>query len=295
MQVKSALADQMGTALRAVRSVAGLRFGSLILGSSQVVRVVNYHGTPVDHAESLREQFRFFDACYRHVGMEEFRRFLDGSWEPNADRPGLVVTFDDGLRSNYEVAASILEDFGWTGWFFVPVGLVEQARSLSADEARLKLNSHSIRVDVSAGEEPPFMMGWDELEDLDERGHVVGAHTMSHSRLGEDVSPERLEEEVVAPRRILEHRLGRTPEAFAWVGGETSSYSREADRMIRSAGYEYCFGTNCRLVRPGDDRMRIDRTNIEAGWPVDRVVFYLSRLIDAYYWPKRLAVRYRLK
>jgi peptidoglycan/xylan/chitin deacetylase (PgdA/CDA1 family) len=294
VKMKSVLAERVGTALRILRSAAGPRWGAFLFGSSHVVRVVNYHGTPVKYAKSFRDQIRWFNRWYRPVGLQDLARFLDGTWERDPDRPGLLLTFDDGLRSNYEVAAAILEEFGWRGWFFVPAGLVGVTGNLTAEEARRRLEVHSIRVDVDAGEQPPFLMDWDELAELNERGHVVGAHSMTHMRLSDELSRERLHKEVVGPKKIMEQRLGRSPEAFAWVGGERSSYSSAAEKIIRQAGYEFCFATNCRLLRPDDDPMRIDRTNVEAGWPLGKLAFYLSRLMDAYYWPKRLAIRSKL-
>ena len=85
--------------------------------------------------------------------------------------------------------------------------------------------------------------------------------------------------------------LGRTVDAFAWVGGEEESYSVDGLRAIRSAGFCYAFGTNNVPLRQWGDALWIERTNLEASYSLDLVGFQLSGLMDLAYRRKRRRLR----
>ena len=46
--------------------------------------------------------------------------------KPASNRPGFVISFDDGFRDNFEVRRSILDEFGIRGVFFITASLPER-------------------------------------------------------------------------------------------------------------------------------------------------------------------------
>src|SRR5262245_51829903 len=93
------------------------------LVGGRMLRAVNYHRTPAHRAADLRRHLEFFRRHYANVGPAELEAFLSsGAWAQG--RPGLILTFDDGYRDNAIVAAPLLEEFGFTGWFMIPSDLV---------------------------------------------------------------------------------------------------------------------------------------------------------------------------
>ena len=147
---------------------------------------------------------------------------------------------------------------------------------------------------TSDGEDADLFMSPAELRDLIARGHVIGCHTHSHRRLAADVPTAVLRDEIVAARERLEQATGRPCEDFCWVGGEDWSYSRPAQALIEEAGYRRGFMTNCSLTTARTDPFWIDRTNVEADWPLPKVRFYLSGTMDAAYARKRRRLRRKL-
>ena len=72
---------------------------------------------------------------------------------------GLVcLTFDDGVKSQYDFAASILEQAGFGATFYISEGL----RFLE-DKTRY--------------------MTWEEIAELDSRGFEIGNHTRAHKNV----------------------------------------------------------------------------------------------------------------
>src|SRR6267142_2762265 len=85
-----------------------------------VVRVFYIHGTPRSHEAIFRRYVTHLAERFNLITFETLKRLFAGeSLESAGRRPAALLTFDDGLANNYEVAAPILEDAGTRGVFFV--------------------------------------------------------------------------------------------------------------------------------------------------------------------------------
>ena len=242
------------------------------------IRVLSYHATPAGLAAGFERQLEFYSRHFAPAGPRDIDSLIVGNW--SAQRPGLLITFDDGYRSNYDVAAPLLEKYGFRGCFFVPESFVAESRD-AADTAFAS----------SDPLEPEPRMTWAECADLEARGHRLGCHTRSHVRLSDRLSAEQLSDEITMAGRDIGERLGRRIDDFCWVGGEEWSYGTAAFEEIRRAGYKRVFATNLLPVTTGSSPLWIERTNIEADWPLAQVRFYLSGLMDLAYGPKRRRLR----
>ncbi len=237
------------------------------------VRVLNYHATPAASAGGFERQLAFYARHFHPATPADLDDCLAGAWRH--DRPGLLLTFDDGYRSNHDVAAGLMERYGFRGWFFLPHDFI--AKDRAGAEAAFAANPG----------EPEPRMTWQECRDLIARGHRMGCHTRTHVRLEDSLTPEQLADEITAAGRDIAERLGAPVEDFCWVGGEEWSYGAGAFAEIRRAAYRHVFMTNLLPVAPASSPLWIQRTNIEADWPLDQVRFYLSGLMDLAYAPKR--------
>lgn len=250
---------------------------------SPFIRAVNYHDVPPSHGDALERQLRFYRDRFEPVDLAHLVQFLDGQWIP--PRPGLVLSFDDGLRSHAEVVAPLLERYGFTGWFMVPGGFIDAHPDDQAEFARVHKISHS---EFDYGESR-LAMTWDQVRHLSKH-HVVGCHTWTHQRLCDGLAQAELEAEIPNARRRLSQKLDCPVTVFAWVGGEEWSYGRVAAAMVRRAGFDIGLMTNNQVVRPGRDGLHLQRTNIEAGDSDAVVQFHLSGAMDLLYARKRSRV-----
>lgn len=246
------------------------------------LRIVNYHDVPPSRAAEFEAQVRYFADRFAPVGLSDLLALQRGEWKDR--RPGLVLSFDDGLRSHTDVVAPILERYGFVGWFVVPVGFVEAPAAEQAAFAR----AHHIHAAAEYAD-TRLALSWDDVRRLDAR-HVVGCHTWNHTRLASTLAADELEREIPAAKRRLEEELGHAVGLFAWVGGEEWAYSAEAARAVRRAGFRVAFMTNNAPVRPGCDLLQLQRTNLEADFPPALVRFHLCGFLDVLYTPKRARV-----
>ena len=249
---------------------------------SPYIRAINFHDVPLAHADNFSRQLGLLRRTFEPVGPEALRAFLAGTWTPR--EPGVILSFDDGLRSHAEVAAPLLEEFGFTGWFMVPGGFVATPPPHQVAFAA----EHAIKHPYSSYSDARIAMTWDQLGALSER-HVIGCHTWTHRRLAASLTEPELSHEITQAKRHIERELGAI-HSFAWVGGEEWSYSRRAAEVIRQAGFEFSFMTANRAIRRTTDPYQLHRTNIEAGDAEGLVRFRISGLKDVRTWRKRLRV-----
>ena len=281
MNVKSLLASSLHT----------LTITDILLALQQrcipggYIRAINYHGTPEDTADNFERQLAFYAQRFTSVSLADLDRFFHlRRWDK--ERPGLIISFDDGLYSNYSVAAPLLERYGFCGWFFIPVDFIATAPAEQLSFA----GAHHIGAKGTSSPDGRVAMSWAEVRDLDRRQHVSGCHTRSHRRMSPDLSDDVLEYEICAGKAALEESLGHPCDCYCWVGGEERTYTIAAARMIRRAGYKYAFTTNSFPIGRGANAQRLERNNVESAWPLAMASFELCGIQDARYALKRRRV-----
>ena len=244
------------------------------------IRVVNYHSTPPHEAAKFEAQLSFFRDHYSSVSYTDLVQFFKtGKWHKS--KPGLIISFDDGIRDNVDIAVPLLDKYGFIGWFFIPPGLIDAS---SAEQMEF--------VGKTAGRYKPtysdgrYLMSWDEISKLYDT-HVVGCHTMTHHRMNEKDSEEKVHHEIIASKHLMEEKLHKKIHIYCWVGGEEHTYTEAAARKIEEGGYLFSFMTNTFPLTKGQSPLQIHRTNIETRNSLALVRFQLSILMDLLYSGKR--------
>ncbi|HPL67770.1 MAG TPA: polysaccharide deacetylase family protein [Smithellaceae bacterium] len=276
IRVKSAIADILGS--KTSFSISD-RFQKLV--NFPFIRVVGYHDTPKALANKFRMHLNWYAENYINCDQAMLDRFLlDGIWSHS--KPGLIISFDDGLRSNSKVAASLLEEYGFTGWFMVPAFVPELGNGMD--------RKFAVKANISYTDEDPkgrLFMSWDDLHMLSTHGHEICCHSMHHKRLGEFLTPLELKEEIYKSRAVMESILERPIDSFAWVGGEDYSYSKAAFEEMQSAGYKRIFSTNCYPILPRQTPFCLERNHVSSNFNINEVRLSIGGFYDLLYYRKR--------
>ena len=240
------------------------------------IRVVNYHGTPSFHAQSFECQLRYLQSTFVCSTPEHLQQAISKKW--NYSKPGLVLSFDDGLKNNISVAVPLLEKYGFKAIFFVPPGFIDEPTKTTAAYCRRNM----INGTESFTREDLLYLA---------RNHFVGSHSYDHIRLSNELTRAQVRREVVDSKSRLEELTGKAIRYFGWVGGEEWSYGRLAASEIKSSGYDYSFVGNSFPVTESTDPLWIHRTNLEASWPLPMVRFQLCGIPDLWHWASRRRIR----
>lgn len=88
-------------------------------------------------ASDFREQLLWLSRHFEPIGLDGLHRWETEEW--NSRKPPLLITFDDGYRNNFQVAAPILLECGWPAVFFLATGYIGTDRMLWTDEVRSRV------------------------------------------------------------------------------------------------------------------------------------------------------------
>lgn len=121
-----------------------------------------------------------------------------------------VITFDDGLASDYEIAFPLLAQQGLAATFFVTVGNVGT----------------------------PGYVSRSQLREMVEAGMEIGSHGLTHSYLV-NMDPRQVQKEIAESHERLAQIISKPVYSFAPVGGH---FSRPMQEMALAAGYR-CFAS----------------------------------------------------
>src|SRR5713226_1399905 len=224
-----------------------------------LVDKVRYPGTEITPAAFEAQMKELRDRGITVIGLQDLLAWKRG--EKSIPPRCAVITFDDGYKSQYEVAWPIMKKFGYTFTMFV--------------------YTEGVRGGSLAG---GGAITWEQLADMRDNGIDIEAHTATHQDLREGhtimvaepggkrtkkklTGPEYeqwLQNEVVGCKQLLEQRLGIKINCFAVPFG---TYNEHVKEIARNAGYEAMFtvyGQPITFTSPLDS---LGRYAIEANKP----------------------------
>ncbi|MFH1680397.1 MAG: polysaccharide deacetylase family protein [Candidatus Eisenbacteria bacterium] len=189
---------------------------------------------------TFRAYCDFFREYFHVVSLAELLRRLE---KGETIRRRVVITFDDGYKDNFQIAAAELERRGLTACFFIATGFIGTERVPAWDAGK------SIRS---------AWMDWDDVRSLDRRGFELGAHTMDHVDLGKVEGPEAATE-IAGSKERLERELGRPVVFFSYPFGARRNFTEENRAEVRRAGFSCCLSAFGGSVAPGTSPFRLAR------------------------------------
>ncbi|MCX6754327.1 MAG: polysaccharide deacetylase family protein [Candidatus Nomurabacteria bacterium] len=117
----------------------------------------------------------------------------------------VVITFDDGLLSQYENAIPVLKEYNFVATFFIYTGVVSHRNFIN----------------------------WEQLAQVINNGNEIGSHTIIHYNLTK-IDSSTLDNELTGSKKKLEDKLGISVKTFAYPDYAENETVRTA---VDKAGY----------------------------------------------------------
>ena len=198
---------------------------TIILCYHRLVDKVRAPGTEIRTPDFEAQMQMLKDKGITVIGMQDYLawRRSEKSIPPRC----AVITFDDGWKSQYEVAWPILKKFGYPVTLFIYTEGV-QGGHFGGGQA----------------------ITWEQLAEMRDAGADIEAHSATHQdlRKGYDSINKKkttgaeyeqwLQNEVVGCKQLLEQKLGIKVNCYAVPFG---NYNEHVKEVARNAGYEAMF------------------------------------------------------
>ena len=232
---------------------------TIIFCYHRLVDKVRYPGTEITPQVFEQQMKMLKDRGITVISLQDLLAWRRG--EKNIPPRCAVISFDDGWKSQYEVAWPIMKKLGYTFTMFIYTEGVAGA-SLGGGQA----------------------ITWEMLGDMRDNGIDIEAHSATHQDLREGhtimvMEPDRkrtkkkltgaeyeqwLQNEVVGCKTLLEQRLAIKINCFAVPFG---NYNEHVKEMARNAGYEAMFTVYGQPITWNSPMNALGRYAIEANKP----------------------------
>jgi peptidoglycan/xylan/chitin deacetylase (PgdA/CDA1 family) len=232
---------------------------TIIFCYHRLVDKVRYPGTEITPAMFEQQMKMLKDRGITVISLQDLLAWKRG--EKSIPPRCAVITFDDGWKSQYEVAWPALKKLGYPLTMFIYTEGVAGA-SLGGGQA----------------------VTWEMLGDMRDNGVDIEAHSATHQDLREGhtvmlMEPDRkrtkkkltgaeyeqwLQNEVVGCKQLLEQRLAIKINCFAVPFG---NYNEHVKEMARNAGYEAMFTVYGQPITWTSPMDALGRYAIEANKP----------------------------
>jgi peptidoglycan/xylan/chitin deacetylase (PgdA/CDA1 family) len=230
----------------------------LIFCYHRLVDKIRYPGTEITPAAFEAQMKELKDRGITVISLQDLLAWKRG--EKNIPPRSAVVTFDDGWKSQYEVAWPIMKKYGYPFTMFIYTEGV-RGGSLGGGEA----------------------ITWEQLADMRDNGVDIEGHSATHQDLREGHTitlisggkrtrtkvtgpqyEEWMQNEVVGSKQLLEQRLGIKVNCFAVPFG---NYNEHVKEIARNSGYEAMFTVYGQPITFTSQMNSIGRYAIEANKP----------------------------
>jgi len=157
--------------------------------------------------ENFEAQLKYLqENNFTAISFKDLVNYLSGHFI--MPKQPIIISFDDGLSSQYANALPLLEKYNFTATFFIFTNPIGRSKNY---------------------------LTWDQVKELDELGMEIGGHGKYHLFFDRLDSKNQLIEEIFGGKKIIEEELGKSISTIAYPFG---SYNGEVMAMVEEAGYE---------------------------------------------------------
>lgn len=201
------------------------------------------------------------------------------------NKNSILLTFDDGYKSQKLFAKKILDKLNIRAIFFVVTNFLNCKNKQEAKNFVLKNVDVNIDKNLNRFLEVDNM-NYEDLFELKSNNHVIGSHTVNHKKLTKITNYDELEYEVCESKNKLENMLKCSVDNFAYTYGDIKSINSKVFKILKK-NYKNIFSG----IRGNNFPTRLStiffRDELSPYYSEDLVNSFLNGYSDFYYYKKR--------
>lgn len=247
--------------LSSVKSLSLKRFIGIIYGILPVSRdrrvILIYHSIGEGPSATYADQFaKQMEWLKRNAKVESLEDLLS---IPDAGGLRVALTFDDGYRSVYSVAAPILKKLDFPATVYLNTAMIgDEFHRLS---------------DVALGHYPDEeFLTWREVAELERDRWTIGSHGVDHVDLTALERAEALTQ-LTDSCRAIDERIGRAERGFCYTWG---LFSNAIELLVAEAGYKYAVAAIHSPLRKASRFFSLPRIDVRQEYTLSDFIFAVT-------------------
>lgn len=198
------------------------------------------------------------------INFDEAVKRIDSN-EIHKNKCFVAFSFDDGFEECYSKIRPVLMKFGIKACFFINPNFIN-------GDIQYQEN---FKNNVVFTQKQP--MNWNQILELQNDGHIIGAHTMDHLDMNID-DKKILEYQIGESKKYLENKLSTKCEYFAFPFGQLKHINAVSIEIAQNH-FKYIFSQSNYKFYFSFKRKVINRRHFECDWPYKHVIYFLKRKV----------------
>ncbi len=249
------------------------------MSSKGAVRILLYHDIGIENMNQFESQISYLISRYNFMTPLEFESVIDG--KTSLSGINLVLTFDDGFKSNIEAAKHVLKKYNIKGFFFIPYNFMGLTDTYSQKIfVQNKICDNKTYLYKTVLNIVPLL--WDDIKILIDMGHTIGCHSANHTRLSSIKDNSDLYQEIIESANLIERKIGLNIDHFAYPFGDINSINSRAMEFIRTR-YKFCFSGIRGFNYTSTSSYAIKRDSMPLDAPLDYIHLIIEGGLDIMY------------
>ena len=259
-----------------------LKYLFKLIGSSNNsnIRIVILHDIQKKNFKKFENLLDYLSKNYNIISPDKFKLYLSGNLKRNTLKHDVLLTFDDGYKSQKIITEKFLNPRNIKAIFFLISDFIKinsKIESQNFVRNNLYKNRFTGKLDHDIQN-----MNYEDVLYLINSGHTIGAHTKTHAQLSKIKNESDLNIEILSCKNSLESEFKQIKiEDFAYTFGDFESINKNSLNII-SKNYKYIYsglrGNNLNLK---NRLIRRDAINLSESFNV--INCYLNGYLDFLY------------
>tara|TARA_B100000902_G_C27280079_1_gene901228 strand:+ start:62 stop:955 length:894 start_codon:yes stop_codon:yes gene_type:complete len=246
------------------------------------LRILMFHN--IDNFEKFYHQLLILKKEWNFINPNDFYKIASG--KKKIDKRYILLTFDDGFKSNLTVAEKYLKKFGTNAFFFIPLKFL----LLKIDKEKKDF----IKKNLELKKISPNMnnLNMVDIKKIINLNNIIGAHTYSHINLKKIKNKKKIHFEIIGSANKLEKILKTKIFNFSFNFGRLKHISPIMLRLSKKR-FKYIF-TGIRGDNINSKKIFF-RDNISPEDNIFDIYSYLGGFFDFLYRKERVLIKNNFK